>query len=64
MLDLTDMFGFYSLNEQMIFVFIFSVEVDLNGQITKEIQQEELAIRQMFMGLSMKREVGRDYGKM
>uniref|UniRef100_A0A8C1BV31 Signal transducer and activator of transcription n=1 Tax=Cyprinus carpio carpio TaxID=630221 RepID=A0A8C1BV31_CYPCA len=33
------------------------VEVEMNGQITKEIQQEEMAIRQMFVGLSMKREV-------
>ncbi|XP_026073393.1 signal transducer and activator of transcription 1-like [Carassius auratus] len=33
------------------------MEVEMNGQITKEIQQEEMALRQMFVGLSMKREV-------
>lgn len=33
------------------------VEVEMNGQITKEIQQEEMAIRQMFIGLNKKREV-------
>ncbi|CAM4601155.1 unnamed protein product [Leuciscus chuanchicus] len=33
------------------------VELDMNVQKTKEILQEEMAIRQMFMGLSMKREV-------
>uniref|UniRef100_A0A671KZ11 Signal transducer and activator of transcription n=1 Tax=Sinocyclocheilus anshuiensis TaxID=1608454 RepID=A0A671KZ11_9TELE len=33
------------------------VEAEMNGQITKEIQQEEMALRQMFVGLSMKREV-------
>lgn len=33
----------------------------MNGQITKEIQQEEMAIKQMFVGLSMKREVGQDF---
>lgn len=44
-----------------ICIFIFSVEVEMNGQITKEIQQEEMAIRQMFVGLSMKREVGQDF---
>ncbi len=41
--------------------FIFSVEVEMNGQITKEIQLEEMAIKQMFVGLSMKREVGQDF---
>uniref|UniRef100_A0A673J8Q7 Signal transducer and activator of transcription n=1 Tax=Sinocyclocheilus rhinocerous TaxID=307959 RepID=A0A673J8Q7_9TELE len=33
------------------------VEAEMNGQITKAIQQEEMALRQMFVGLSMKREV-------
>uniref|UniRef100_A0A672R2K2 Signal transducer and activator of transcription n=1 Tax=Sinocyclocheilus grahami TaxID=75366 RepID=A0A672R2K2_SINGR len=33
------------------------VEAEMNGQITKEIQQEEMALRQMFVGLTMKREV-------
>lgn len=40
--------------------FIFSVEaegVQMNGPIPKEIQQEEMAIRQMFIVLGMKREV-------
>ncbi|XP_042620112.1 signal transducer and activator of transcription 1-like [Cyprinus carpio] len=32
------------------------VEGEMNCQITKEIQQEEMALRQMFVGLSMKRE--------
>lgn len=41
--------------------FIFSVEGEMNCQITKEIQQEEMALRQMFVGLSMKREVGQDF---
>lgn len=35
----------------------------MNSQIIKEIQQEEMAIRQMFIGLGMKREVGQDDGK-
>uniref|UniRef100_A0A8C1BZD2 Signal transducer and activator of transcription n=1 Tax=Cyprinus carpio carpio TaxID=630221 RepID=A0A8C1BZD2_CYPCA len=39
-----------------LFFFIFSVEGEMNCQITKEIQQEEMALRQMFVGLSMKRE--------
>ncbi|XP_050974604.1 signal transducer and activator of transcription 1b [Labeo rohita] len=33
------------------------VEHEMNGQITKEIQQEEMAIKQMFVGLSMKRQL-------
>uniref|UniRef100_A0A8C1VX20 Signal transducer and activator of transcription n=1 Tax=Cyprinus carpio TaxID=7962 RepID=A0A8C1VX20_CYPCA len=33
------------------------VEGEMNCQITKEIQQEEMALRQMFVGLSKKREV-------
>uniref|UniRef100_A0A8C1BX52 Signal transducer and activator of transcription n=1 Tax=Cyprinus carpio carpio TaxID=630221 RepID=A0A8C1BX52_CYPCA len=37
------------------------VEGEMNCQITKEIQQEEMALRQMFVGLSMKREVGQDF---
>uniref|UniRef100_A0A8C2EF58 Signal transducer and activator of transcription n=1 Tax=Cyprinus carpio TaxID=7962 RepID=A0A8C2EF58_CYPCA len=32
------------------------MEGEMNCQITKEIQQEEMALRQMFVGLSMKRE--------
>uniref|UniRef100_A0A672R2G2 Signal transducer and activator of transcription n=1 Tax=Sinocyclocheilus grahami TaxID=75366 RepID=A0A672R2G2_SINGR len=37
------------------------VEAEMNGQITKEIQQEEMALRQMFVGLTMKREVGQEF---
>ncbi|XP_051998432.1 signal transducer and activator of transcription 1-like [Xyrauchen texanus] len=33
------------------------VEVEMNGQINKEIQQEEMVIRQMFIGMNIKREV-------
>ncbi len=44
-----------------ICILIFSVEVEMNGQEKKEIQQEEMAIRQMFIGLNMKREVGQDF---
>ncbi|XP_051564836.1 signal transducer and activator of transcription 1-like [Myxocyprinus asiaticus] len=33
------------------------VEVEMNGQITKGIQQEEMVIRQMFIGMNIKREV-------
>lgn len=44
-----------------ICIFIFSVEVEMNDQEKKEIQQEEMAIRQMLVGLNMKREVGQDF---
>ncbi len=44
-----------------ICILIFSVEVEMNGQEKKEIQQEEMAIRQMLIGLNMKREVGQDF---
>lgn len=44
-----------------ICILIFSVEVEMNDQEKKEIQQEEMAIRQMLVGLNMKREVGQDF---